>query len=69
MATTEMAELPELAEQFRTYGFEWMMREPRQYSEVLVREFYVAYKGKYMGQYPQKMLWMGGNPITFLIIY
>ncbi|KAF3661265.1 hypothetical protein FXO38_11785 [Capsicum annuum] len=45
-----------------------MTRAPRKYSEVLVREFYAAYKGELQRQYPQGQLQKSGDPIESLMI-
>ncbi|KAF3648901.1 hypothetical protein FXO38_17947 [Capsicum annuum] len=45
MPTIGMSELPEFEERFWQYKFEWMMRVPKKYSDVLVYEFYATYKG------------------------
>lgn len=44
ITTIGMAELPEFVESFRNYGFNYMMRAPGKYSEVLIHEFYAKYK-------------------------
>lgn len=44
------------------------MIAPGRYSEVLVQEFYVSYKGEMMRLYPQEILWKRGKPITFFVI-
>lgn len=53
MMTIWMDKVPEFAEHFRQYGFDWMIRAQGIYSKVLVWEFYTAYKGELMRLYPQ----------------
>lgn len=40
-----------------------MTRALKEYSEVLVREFYAVYKGEIKRQNPQGQLWKDGDPI------
>lgn len=45
-----------------------MTSASRKYSEVLVHEFYTAYKGELQSLYPQGQLWKGGKLIALLMI-
>lgn len=64
-----MAKFLEFVELFKQYGFEWIIRAPRQYTKVLVCEFYVAYNGELMRQYLPGMLWKPVDPIPSLMIH
>lgn len=46
ITTTRMMELPGYEKNFKQYRFEWMMRAPEKYNDVLLREIYIAYKGE-----------------------
>lgn len=46
MNTIGMSELLEFAECFRHYEFHCMIRATGRYIEVLIQDFYIAYKGK-----------------------
>lgn len=63
-----MMELPRFKKHFKQYGFKWMKRVPRKYSDVLVKEFYAAYKVKLKIQYPQVQLWKGGDLVPFVMV-
>lgn len=41
-----MAKLPEFVEQSKNYGIEWIIRLVGRYSEVLIRVFYITFKGE-----------------------
>lgn len=66
--TTRIDEVPEFTEHFRKYGFDWMIRAPGRYIEVLVLEFYKAYKCKLIRLFPWGMLWNGCEPVASLVI-
>lgn len=68
LTTTGMIELLRFKAYFKQYGFKWMTRAPKKYSEVLVREFYAAYKNELKRQYPHGQLWKSGDPIPLLTI-
>ncbi|KAF3657919.1 hypothetical protein FXO38_13480 [Capsicum annuum] len=68
MMTIGFDEVPEFTKYFKKYGFDWMIRAPSRYSEVIVRESYIAYKSELIRLYLEGMLWKGGKPITFLEI-
>lgn len=63
-----MFELPVFEKHSWQYEFDWIIKAPIKYSEVLVIEFYTTYKGELQWQYPQGQLWKRGNPITSLMI-
>lgn len=53
---------------FKQYKFEWMTKTSSQYSETLVRDFYVAYQIELKRQNLQGNLWKGADPISDLAI-
>lgn len=45
-----------------------MTRAHDRYSKVLIREFYIEYKGELHRLYPQGQLWKSGDPISSFVI-